>query len=191
MSQDPFHRDSNAPTTMPEGSPPPPPKKRRSWLSLMLILFGGGFLTLLICCGAGAYLVQNYGGAIFDPVRKEMNQMAELHAEVGEIQTLNMNFISTVEEGKTNPDFVIFEGESDRGPVRISAKMATSGELEKVFLIMSDGSRKPIDMSKRLAAPPAEGDSKPAAPDTADADEPPPDKPAENPTAPPVENPAQ
>lgn len=191
MSQDPFHRDSNAPAAMPEGTPPTPPKKRRNWLRVLLILFGGGFLTLLICCGAGVYLVQNYGGIIFDPVRKEMNQMAQLHGEVGEIQSLNMNFTATAEEGKTNPDFIIFEGQSDRGAVRISAKMATSGKLEKVFLIMPDGSRKPIDMSKRLAAAPADGDSSSVAPRPADADETPATQPAENPAAPPLENPAQ
>lgn len=191
MSQDPFHRDSHAPTVMPEGTPPPPARKRRLWLRWLLILFGGGFLTLLVCCGAGAYLVQNYGGAIFEPVRKEMNQMADLRSEVGEIQSLNMNFVATVEEGKTNPDFVIFEGQSDRGPVRISARMATSGELEKVFLIMSDGSRKPIDMTKRLTAPSADGDSVPAPPRPVHADEAQASEPAENPAAPPDENPAQ
>lgn len=191
MSQDPFHRDSNVPTAMPEGTPPPPPKKRRNWLRVLLVLFGGGFLTLLICCGAGAYLVQNYGGAIFDPVRKELNQMTDLRSEVGEIQSLNLNFTATTEELKTNPEFAIFEGQSDRGPIRISAKMKTSGELEKVFLIMSDNSRKPIDIRKRVAAPSAEGDSTPGEPRSADADEVSADKPIEDPTAPPVENPAQ
>ncbi len=162
MSQDPFHRDTNVSSATPDGTSSPPPKKRRLWLRVLLILFGGGFLTLLICCGAGAYLVQNHGGFIFDPIRKEMNQMAEVHEQVGDIESLNMDFFATVEEGKNNPDFVIFNGQSETGPFQVSAKMSNSGELEKVFLVMPNGDRKPIDMSKRVAPPAADTDKTPA-----------------------------
>lgn len=170
MSQDPFHRDANVSPAMPGGASSPPPRKRRLWLWVLLIVFGGGFLSLLICCGAGAYLVQNHGAFIFDPVRKELNQVADVQEQIGEIESLNIDFFGTVEEGKNNPDFVIFNGQSDSGPFQLSAKMATSGELEKVFLVMPDGSREPIDMSERVAPsaadedpdasdPPADGDS--------------------------------
>ncbi len=151
MSQDPSHRDSQT-SSAPSGRTSPPPTRPRKWLRIIVTLLAGGFLTLLICCGVGAYFVQNHGSFIFDPMRKEMNQFAELHEEVGEIQSLNINFFATVEEGEANPEYVILDGTSESGPFQLSVKMANSGDVKKIFLVMDDGNRKPIDMSRKLDA---------------------------------------
>tara|TARA_A100001391_G_scaffold148940_3_gene106382 strand:- start:563 stop:1120 length:558 start_codon:yes stop_codon:yes gene_type:complete len=150
MSQDPFQRDTDASTFTPDGTASPPKKKRRIWVKVIAALIGGGFLTLLICCGTGLYAVQNYGGFMFDPIRKDLNQMVELREQVGEIGSLNMNVFGTVEEGRNNPEYVIFDGQSEQGPFQVSVKMNPAGDLEKVFFVRPDGSRQPIDMTKRL-----------------------------------------
>jgi len=160
MSQDPFSNpnarrpSSGSPVaeTSPFDPTGPPKKKRRVWLWVLLTVLGGGFLSLIVCCGAGAYFVQNYGSAIFEPARVELNQLADVREEVGDIESLSMNFFETVEEGKSNPEFVILDGQSETGPFQVSVKMTNDAKLEKAFLVMPDGSRKPIDLERLVSA---------------------------------------
>ncbi|MFG0287603.1 MAG: hypothetical protein ACF8CQ_05500 [Rhodopirellula sp. JB044] len=162
MSNDSFSSGSSSGPTGQSGNSPGVPggqpdnvsaaKKRKTCLWILGILLGGGFFLMLVCCGVGLYGVQNYGSVIFEPVRAELNQMAELRSEVGNIESLNMNVFATVEEGESNPEFVILDGKSDQGDIQLSVKMDNSGELQKVFLVLPDGSRKPIDMDKRVGS---------------------------------------
>lgn len=155
MSNDPFpsgNPTGNSGVAGGQPGAPVAPKSRRTCLWIVALLLGGGLFCLIICCGVGLYGVQNYGSAIFEPIRSQLNQMAELRSEVGEIESLSMNVFATVEEGKANPEFMILDGKSEKGDFQLSIKMTNAGELQKVFLVMPDGSRKPIDMDNRVSS---------------------------------------
>lgn len=138
--------------------------QRRVWLWALSIFFGGGFLCLLICCGAGAYLLQNYGSVVFEQTRAELNQSADLRDQIGKIESLTINFPATVEESKTNPEFMILKGQAETGPVELSVKISNAGELEKAFLVLPDESRRPIELQ-----PPGESKSSPSKAKSAEA----------------------
>ncbi|TWT75011.1 hypothetical protein [Allorhodopirellula solitaria] len=169
MSQDPFQRDTNEPAFAPGENQAPPARKRRKWLWIFAMLLSGGFLTVLVCCGAGLYWIENYGSFVFDPMRDEMNEMAELREQVGEIESLNLNVSATVEEAKANPEFAMLDGQADQGPFQVSVRMTKEGDLEKVFVVMPDGSRNPIDISKRIDPPAVDADQETGADEKSDA----------------------
>ncbi|MCM2372955.1 hypothetical protein [Aporhodopirellula aestuarii] len=155
MSNDPLKSGNHTDGVGVAGNEPgvaAPKKNRRTCLWIAGIVIGGGLFSLIVCCGVGLYLVQNYGSSIFEPVRGELNQLADLRSEVGNIESLSMNVFATVDEGKSNPDFMILDGKAEQRDFQVSVKMTNAGELQKVFLVMPDGSRKPISLDNRVGS---------------------------------------
>ena len=149
MSSDPFHQ--NSPQQYGNdggfsGNNPPPPKGR-NWFLILGVVFGLGFLGLIICCGLMTFGFTKFGSVVFEPVRGELNQSAQVQEKVGNVEKLTMNFGATVKEAEDNADFVILDAETSQGPFQFSVKMGAAGEVEEAFLIAPDGSRQELNMS--------------------------------------------
>lgn len=126
----------------------PPPKKKWPWI--VGTILGLGFLSMLVCCGVAYYAYSQIGGlsAVFEPVKAELNQMADVNDEVGEIETMSMNFGDTVTEAEKNPDFIVFDLKGTTGSAQVAVKVSDDGGVEEAVLILPDGTRKPVDVTK-------------------------------------------
>ncbi|SMP65557.1 hypothetical protein SAMN06265222_10985 [Neorhodopirellula lusitana] len=125
----------------------PPPKKSRTWLWVLGIVFGLGFLGLIVCCGLMTFGFSKYGSVVFEPVRGELNQSAQVQENVGNVEELTMNFSATVKEAEANPEFVILDAVTETGPQQFSVKMGAAGEVEEAYLVQPDGTRLELEMT--------------------------------------------
>ncbi|MCC9641155.1 hypothetical protein LOC71_02640 [Rhodopirellula sp. JC740] len=131
------------------------PAAKKRWPMILAIVLGLGFLSMIVCCGVAWYAVGQMGGMgmVFEPVKAELNRMPEVTEEVGQIESMSMNFSETVAEAEENPDFIVFDLECTNGPAKAAVKVADDGGVEEAILILPDGTRKEINTSLRGAAP--------------------------------------
>lgn len=149
---DPNHTPGNPLTPEVVGGPggggsQPPAKKK--WPMILAIVLGLGFLSMVICCGVLWFAMSKVGGlgAMFEPVRQELNRMPGVTEEIGEVESMSMNFGETVNEAEQNPDFIVFDLEGTSGSAKAAVKVGPNGGVEEAILILPDGTRKELDSS--------------------------------------------
>ena len=139
----------------------PVKKKSRLWLWILVIVLGLGALSVAVCCGGGYYAATQLSGMVFVPA---VNQIPEVQAEVGTVESMTIDFGATVEVAEDNPDFVVFEMQGTNGSGKIAIKPGDEGKIGEAFLIREDGTQVPVSIGG-VPAPVA-----PAAPFDVDAE---------------------
>ncbi|EMB14403.1 hypothetical protein [Rhodopirellula europaea] len=131
------------------GGPGAQPPAKKKWPMILAIVLGLGFVSMLICCGVLWFAMSKVGGlgAVFEPVRADLNRMPEVTDEIGEIESMSMNFGETVNEAEENPDFIVFDLEGTSGSAKAAVKVGPGGGVDEAILILPDGTRKELNAS--------------------------------------------
>ncbi|PHQ35989.1 hypothetical protein [Rhodopirellula bahusiensis] len=129
---------------------------KKKWPMVLAIVLGLGFVSMVICCGVLWYAMSQVGGlgVVFEPVKEELNRMPAVTEEIGEIESMSMNFGETVNEAEENPDFIVFDLEGTSGSAKAAVKVGSDGGIEEAILILPDGTRKELDSSNPSATIP-------------------------------------
>ena len=149
MSNDPFHSNEPAPVAGDGDSPDRDASspKRWNWWWVLGIGASVSLLSLIVCCGLLTYGFTKMGSVFFEPIRMELNGLAEVQESVGRVDQLTMNFTASTEEGKSNPGFVVLDAETANGPYQFSVKIGSGGEIEQGFMINPDGTREELNLT--------------------------------------------
>lgn len=155
MSSDPFDAANSQSFSRDGGfrNGTPPPTKQRTWLWVLGIGAAVSLVSLIICCGVLTFGFSKMGSVFFEPIRMELNELAQVQESAGRVDKLTMNFGASTEEGQSNPGFVVLDAETADGPYQFSVKIGSEGEIEKGFLIKPDGTREELNLNDSSRAP--------------------------------------
>ncbi|TWT97399.1 hypothetical protein Pla100_25510 [Neorhodopirellula pilleata] len=123
------------------------PPKRRRWWWLLGIGAAVSLVSLIICCGVLTYGFSMVGWKVFEPVRMELNAIAQVQESAGRVDKLTMNFSESTKEGQSNPGFVVLDAETTNGPYQFSIKIGAEAQIEQGFMIHPDGTREELKLN--------------------------------------------
>lgn len=150
MSSDPFDSANSQSFSRDGGfrNGTPPPAKQRTWLWVLGIGVAVSLVSLIICCGVLTVAFSMKGSVFFEPIRMELNELAQVQESAGRVDKLSMNFGASTEEGQSNPGFVVLDAETADGPYQFSVKMGSEFEIEQGFMIYPDGTREKLELNE-------------------------------------------
>jgi len=132
-----------------------PPKKSRKglWIGCGLALILGG----LLCCGGPLLLIPFAQSAIGDLARAEVEHSPVVIEHIGEIESMSMDFMASVEEAQNvqpgQGSTLVFDVEGSKGSGQIIVQQSGgSEEIDAAVLVTSSGERFPIELASRPAS---------------------------------------
>ncbi len=118
---------------------PKAPKKKKNVLFWVLISVGVGFGIL--CCGGGTGLVMMGMNMIAADIEVQLRDNEQLRAEVGEIQSLEVNWSKTM--NADDEDVMVFPLQGSEGSGELTVNSVTGDnaneEIRSATLRTSDG----------------------------------------------------
>jgi hypothetical protein len=108
-----------------------------------------GVLGLVLCCGGGAFFVQFVLGALGEELARQVGGNPAVVEHIGEIESMNVSLSATIEEAQKSGEQnagLIYEIKGSKGSGKLLVKDQGGEGLESVTLILSDGTRIPIEL---------------------------------------------
>lgn len=119
------------------------PRKRKGCIFWVVILIGGMSLMGVCACCGGGYWVLNF---LTNNYQQQLAGNPVIVEQIGEIESMSMNFSKTGEERESNPNASTFafdiQGSESSGTILIRQDQSGDGlGIESAVLILSDGTR--------------------------------------------------
>jgi hypothetical protein len=147
-----FDMNSPNPYAASPSTPPNAPKKSNV---LMYVLIGVGVTLLVGCSGCGGLMMwggMNAMNLVASTLKPTLQSDPVIQEHIGDIQSLNMNFVATGQEGEKNKqpagqERVVFDIKGSKGSGQVVGKVEPAGQQVKLGngeLRMSTGEKFPL-----------------------------------------------
>ncbi|NND97995.1 MAG: hypothetical protein HKN47_11765 [Pirellulaceae bacterium] len=131
------------------------------WVWIFAIVGVLGLVGVMVCCGGGYFAYRQGTAFLADEIKVKLDGNPVIEENIGEIESMSMNFSAVVEEAQKQqeqgnneaPPSLVFDIEGTKGSGRVLVRQDPSGQPDALELIMSDGTRHKIELESPLFTP--------------------------------------
>ena len=127
----------------------PPQKSSKVWLWVLGTIGVLGVVGALVCCGGGYFAMKAGTGMLAEVFKQQLIGNPTIDEHIGDIESMEMNFGATQQHADESQGAIAFDISGSKGSGTILIKQDPSGDgtgIATAELIMSDGSRHPVDV---------------------------------------------